>query len=110
MVDTILYILFSICHLILFILSIRFIYKEKTYTYVLFLPLVITGLFYDNLIISLGTFISEGKTLYLLSIFRFWFHALFTPTLLLFGYALAKQANILSANKKYLNFYFRQVH
>lgn len=64
-----------------------------------FLPLVIVGLIYDNIIISLGSFIGEGNVLLLLSTFRFWLHALFTPTLLLFAYGVAKQSSLQWANK-----------
>ncbi|MED3981677.1 hypothetical protein [Priestia megaterium] len=54
---------------------------------------------YDNIIISLGSFIGEGNVLLLLSTFRFWLHALFTPTLLLFSYGVAKQSSLQWANK-----------
>lgn len=52
------------------------------------LLLVIIGLVYDNLIIALGRFIGEGNTLESLSYVRFWLHALFTPTLILFAWSI----------------------
>ena len=60
----------------------------------LFLPLVIAGLIYDNVMIGIGSFIGEGDTLRSLSMLRFWFHALFTPTLVLFAYGVAKYSTI----------------
>jgi hypothetical protein len=65
------------------------------------LLLVILGLVYDNLIIASGRFIGEGSVLENLSYVRFWLHALFTPTLILFawyiffktGLPLAKNIN-----------------
>jgi len=50
------------------------------------LLLVILGLVYDNLIIATGRFIGEGSVLENLSYVRFWLHALFTPTLILFAW------------------------
>lgn len=99
MIDTILYFLFSICYLTLLILSIKLIKKRNVSFYMVFLPLVIVGLIYDNIIIFVGSFIGEGNVLLLLSMFRFWFHALFTPTLLLFAYGVAKQSNLQWVNK-----------
>jgi hypothetical protein len=49
------------------------------------LLLVILALVYDNLIIASGRFIGEGAVLENLSYVRFWLHALFTPTLILFA-------------------------
>ncbi len=65
----------------------------------LFLPLVIAGLIYDNVMIGIGSFIGEGDTLRSLSMLRFWFHALFTPTLVLFAYGVAKYSTITWAKK-----------
>ena len=50
------------------------------------LLLVIIGLLYDNLIIASGKFIGEGNTLESLSFIRYWLHALFTTTLILFAW------------------------
>jgi hypothetical protein len=65
----------------------------------LFLPLVIAGLIYDNIMIGIGSFIVEGDNLRSLSMLRFWFHALFTPTLVLFAYGVAKYSTITWAKK-----------
>ncbi|MBN8252707.1 hypothetical protein [Priestia flexa] len=99
MIDTILYLLFTIFYVALFLFSIKLIKKKALSFYMLSFPLVIIGLIYDNLIIFIGSFIGEGNTLFALSLLRFWLHALFTPTLILFGYGVAKHANISWANK-----------
>jgi len=99
MIDTILYFLLSICYLTLLLLSIKLIQKRTVSFYMIFLPLVIVGLIYDNIIISMGSFIGEGNVLLFFSVFRFWYHALFTPTLLLFAYGVAKQSKLQWANK-----------
>lgn len=58
------------------------------------LLLVIIALIYDNLIISIGKFIGEGDLLETLNIARFWLHALFTPTLIVFSYAILRESKI----------------
>ncbi|MBV6736568.1 hypothetical protein [Priestia megaterium] len=99
MVDTILYFLFSFCYIVLFFFSIYVVRKNTSPFYMLFLPLVIAGLIYDNIMIGIGSFIGEGDTLRSLSMLRFWFHALFTPTLVLFAYGVAKYSTITWAKK-----------
>ncbi|MED4074446.1 hypothetical protein [Priestia endophytica] len=99
MIDTIFYFLFTICYVVLFLLSIKLIRKSTLSFYMFFLPLVIAGLIYDNMIIAIGAFIGEGPVLTFLSMFRFWLHALFTPTLILFAYGVAKHSNIQWAKK-----------
>ncbi|MFE7084123.1 hypothetical protein [Priestia megaterium] len=106
MIDTILYFIFTICYLTLLLLSVKLIRKRVVSFYMLFLPLVIVGLLYDNTIISIGSFIGEGDVLLFLSMFRFWFHALFTPTLILFAYELAKLSNIGWAKKAVTKYLF----
>lgn len=106
MIDTILYFILIICYLTLLLLSVKLIRKRVVSFYMLFLPLVIFGLIYDNTIISIGSFIGEGDVLLFLSMFRFWFHALFTPTLILFAYELAKLSNIGWAKKAVTKYLF----
>ncbi len=106
MIDTILYFIFTICYIILFVLSIRLIRRGVASFYMLFLPLVIAGLIYDNAIISIGSFIGEGNVLLFLSMFRFWIHALFTPTLVLFAYGIAKLCDIGWAKKAVTKYLF----
>lgn len=106
MVDTILYFLFSFCYIVLFFFSIYVVRKNTSPFYMLFLPLVIAGLIYDNIMIGIGSFIGEGDTLRSLSTFRFWFHALFTPTLVLFAYGVAKYSTITWAKKPVVGILF----
>lgn len=65
------------------------------------LLLVIFGLVYDNLIIALGRFIGEGNVLESLSYVRFWLHALFTPTLILFAWSIYFRTGLPWAKKMY---------
>lgn len=65
------------------------------------LLLVIVGLVYDNLIIALGKFIGEGKLLEGLSTLRYWLHALFTPTLILFAWSIGENLGLPWAKKKF---------
>lgn len=59
------------------------------------LLVVLTGLIYDNLIISLGSWIGEGELLEFLNRLRFLFHTLFTPLLLVVAVELANYAGVL---------------
>lgn len=65
------------------------------------LLLVIFGLVYDNLIMAFATFIGEGNVLQLLSYIRYWLHALFTPTLILYAFAVSFRAGLPWAKKTY---------
>ncbi|GAB3804842.1 hypothetical protein [Virgibacillus kimchii] len=65
------------------------------------LLLVIIGLIYDNFIIALGRYIGEGNTLESLSYVRFWLHALFTPTLILFAWSICFKSDLSWAKKAY---------
>ncbi|MGY0691860.1 hypothetical protein ACW2QC_03595 [Virgibacillus sp. FSP13] len=63
--------------------------------------LVILGLVYDNLIIAFGRFIGEGNLLETLSYVRFWLHALFTPTLILFAWSICFRIGLPWAKKTF---------
>lgn len=65
------------------------------------LLLVIFGLIYDNLIIASGRFIGEGDLLEKLSYARFWLHALFTPTLVLFAWCICFNLSMRWAKKTF---------
>jgi hypothetical protein len=67
-----------------------------------FLLFVIFGLTYDNLIIAFGRFIGEGKVLECFSYVRFWLHALFTPTLIIFAWNIYFRTSLLWAKRKFL--------
>jgi len=65
------------------------------------LLIVILGLIYDNFIIALGRFIGEGTVLENLSYIRFWLHALFTPTLILFAWYIYSNTGLPLAKNTY---------
>lgn len=77
---------------------------KKTASPILFL--VVIALIYDNAILALGHFIGEGELLKSLSYGRFWLHAIFTPTLILFSLFVMREANIQLAYKKWGAFTF----
>lgn len=58
------------------------------------LLVVLAGLIYDNLIISIGNFIGEGELLEFLNKLRFLFHTLFTPLLVVVAVELANYAGV----------------
>ncbi len=66
--------------------------KLKRNSYVLIFSLVLTGLFYDTLIIGTGKFLGEGDLLKTLNAGRFYVHALLTPTLMIFGFGVLRKA------------------
>src|SRR5690625_151429 len=65
------------------------------------LLLVILGLIYDNLTIAFGRFIGEGNVLENLSYVRFWLHALFTPTLILFAWSIYSRTGLPWEKKRF---------
>ncbi len=67
-------------HLCMLLLAFRRFARTKEPLYLLS-ALVILGLFYDALILSLGTVLREGSTLETLSRFRFVFHGALIPLL-----------------------------
>lgn len=73
---------------------------KKTASAILFL--VVAALIYDNAILALGHIIGEGNLLKKLSYGRFWLHAIFTPTLILFSLLVMREANIQFAYKKWV--------
>ncbi|MCH1624525.1 hypothetical protein [Fredinandcohnia quinoae] len=73
--------------------------KDRFFNLTNVLLLVIIGLVYDNFIIALGRFIGEGNKLENLSYARFWLHALFTPTLILFAWSFCNGIGLLWAKK-----------
>jgi len=82
------------------ILSVMFVFLVwqasiiKRDGYVWLLLLVLAGLFYDTLIIGLGKFIGEGDLLKALNAGRFYVHALLTPTMIIFGFGVLRNAGV----------------
>ncbi|TYR77405.1 hypothetical protein FZC79_00865 [Rossellomorea vietnamensis] len=99
--DTILFGLFAAAYIGLAIWTIK-IYKTERVISAAFLVPVILGLVYDNSIIAAGRFIGEGSFLQFLNALRYWYHAFFTPLLVLFSWKTLEQANISWAKTKWL--------
>lgn len=97
MMDSIIFLAFAVTYLAL-ILFLWKSHKKFRLSSVLFL--VLLALVYDNLIIGIGRFIGEGSFLESLNLGRFWLHALFTPTLIIFSIAILQEAGISWAKSK----------
>ena len=69
-------------------------------SYALLLLLVLAGLFYDTLIIGIGSFIGAGDLLKTLNAGRFYVHALLTPTMMIFGFGVLRKAGVKWAQGK----------
>lgn len=93
---------FAIAYILIFVWGL--IKHQKTASAILYL--VIIALIYDNGILALGHVIGEGKILEYLSYGRFWLHALFTPTLILFSLYIMREANIRLAQKSWVGYVF----
>lgn len=78
----------------LFVFLLWQVSSLKRNSYVLLLLLVLTGLFYDTLIIGIGKFIGEGNFLKTLNAGRFYVHALLTPTMIIFGFGILRKAGV----------------
>lgn len=97
--ETFLFLFLGFAYLCLFVWELLQVKKYGIRNYANFLILVIFGLVYDNLIIPFGRFIGEGNTLEALSKIRYWFHALFTPTLILFAWNVFHKTGLLSTRQ-----------
>ena len=90
---TTVYLIVSVVHLAFFILSLRLFLRNRS-IYTALATIVIGGLFYDNFIIGIGSFIGEGSLLKGLNAVRFYVHALATPTMIMFAVATAQRLGI----------------
>jgi hypothetical protein len=70
------------------------IYQSKRSSYALLLLIVLAGLAYDVLIILLGRFIGEGDLLKTLNAGRYLVHGLATPTMIIFGFGILRNAGV----------------
>lgn len=87
----------TILFLVLTVVFVGLIWQTVTMkqsSYIVLLWLVLSGLFYDNLIIGIGRFVGEGAVLETLSAGRFWIHALLTPALIIFGYGVLRRVGV----------------
>ncbi|KWW21314.1 hypothetical protein AS888_17125 [Peribacillus simplex] len=104
--DTILYFCFSLIYIILFLMGITLMRRHDSHFSLSSSLLFVTlALFVDNIIIASGKFINDGPMLEMLNISRFWIHGFITPTLILFGWGMAKRIDI-PFTKKIAVFYF----
>lgn len=99
--DTFLYFFYSAAYLALFFWSIRITLKTRFWSLRLFIYLVIAGLIFDNTVIAVGRFAGEGGILETLNLLRYWIHAFFTPTLVLFSLGVLRSAGIKGLNNKF---------
>lgn len=95
--DTFLYFFFVAAYIGLLIWGLK---NQKTWNMMSLVFLIILGLIYDNGIIALGRFIGEGTLLEVLSIPRFWTHALLTPLLVLFSWGALNWAGVKWVKKR----------
>lgn len=95
--DTILYFFFTAAYIALFVWAIS---TQRSWNFMAFIYLVLLGLIYDNGIIAAGKFVGEGTVLENLNLWRFWSHALLTPTLVLFSWGTLNHAGVTWARKK----------
>lgn len=101
----ILYILYTIAHIVLLLWGIRLWQNGRKITLFLIL-LPILGLIYDNGVIALGRFMGEGDLLQTLNQGRFLLHALVTPILIAASVALAARAGVAWAKKRLIHALF----
>ncbi len=90
---SILYPVFTLCHLVLFSWAFL-LYQQSHKLGLVVLLVIITAIFYDNLIVSIGRWIGEGKALLWLSHPRFVGHVLLTPLSVVAAYSLCRQAGL----------------
>ncbi|MGM0846643.1 MAG: hypothetical protein ACQEUT_16835 [Bacillota bacterium] len=98
--DTILFGVFAASYIGLAIWTILIFRKYRVISAV-YLLLVILGLVYDNSIIAAGRYIGEGSLLEFLNELRYWFHAFFTPLLVLFSWKTLEQGHVQWAMEKW---------
>lgn len=90
---------FSIIYLGLFLWGIK---RERRVPFIMkgSLLLVTAGLIYDNGILAISSLIGKSEGLKNLHYLRFWIHALFTPTLVLFSWFALRNANAEFSKKR----------
>lgn len=92
--DPFIHALYSLSYLFLFLWGIKLAVRYGFFSLKNVLLLVTFGLIYDNSVLAYGDSIGKGPFLKDLNRMRYWFHALFTPVLILFSWAAAKEAKI----------------
>lgn len=97
--DSFIFGLFAVGYVLLVIWGLR---SNKKWTLSSMIYLVAAALIYDNTVYALGIAIGEGPILETLNLLRYWFHALFTPTLILFSVCAMSGANIKWAQQSWV--------
>lgn len=92
--DTFLYFFFLAGYIALFIWAVSLAKKYGWASPSNVLLLVIFGLVVDNALLAFGRYIGPGSFLESFSYARYWGHALFTPTLVLFAWNSLRKADI----------------
>ncbi|MEH1865812.1 MAG: hypothetical protein V7K69_12505 [Nostoc sp.] len=97
-------IIYPLTHLILALIewvligwAIR-LWQQSTSFAMIVLPIVLLSISYDNLILSIGSFIGAGELLKTLSMLRFLLHYLVVPLFIVIGVELAHRAGASWAN------------
>ena len=75
--------------------------QRKFSWYSLLILIVVYGLAYENIVISIGQYIGEGTVLQSLNWVRFAVHALFTPTLMISAFGMLKRSEVKFAQNQY---------
>ncbi len=99
------FVLYALAHMALLVWGVR-LWRNTGRLSLFLILLPIIGLIYDNLVIALGRFLGEGDMLYLLNQGRYLLHAIVTPMLIAAVVALADQAGIGWAKKKWAHALF----
>ncbi|MGE7602706.1 hypothetical protein ACQKL5_09370 [Peribacillus sp. NPDC097675] len=105
--DTFLYFFYLAGYIALFIWAITLAHRYGWVSASNVLLFVIFGLIVDNTLLAFGRYIGTGHLLESISYIRYWGHALFTPTLVLFAWDSLKKADIGWAKKsivKYISY------
>lgn len=92
--DPYIYGLYSLAYLFLFLWGLKLSIKYGFISWLNVLLLITFGLIYDNLVLAMGSIIGEGPILEGLNVMRYWFHAFFTPLLILFSWAAIRMTGI----------------
>jgi hypothetical protein len=92
--DPYIYGLYSLAYLFLFLWGLKLSIKNGFFSWLNALLLVTFGLIYDNLVLAMGSLIGEGPFLEGLNGMRYWFHAFFTPLLILFSWTAIRMTGI----------------
>ncbi|WP_053589705.1 hypothetical protein [Bacillus sp. FJAT-22090] len=84
------------------LIGLKGIRKEGLHKWTNVIYLIVIALVYDNYIIAIGRWIGESSFLESLNLARFWFHALFTPLLVIFSVGTLQESGLKWAQKTWV--------